>query len=231
MAGWDQLRLETGHVANIVGGYDSEPKVGLAPGVRFQPVTKLRQQEAVKFLNENVFKTPAWIEPIEILRKVEPSSGQARMVTLQQAVLNNLLRQNRVSRLQEHQAILGDQAYTVFELLADLRAGIFGELSADHVSVDPYRRNLQRAYVEILNSRLAPPVQTAQAAVSMPGVGGPAFMLRSDDSRAAVRAELKSLETLLTEKINAGADEATKAHLADLKDLIAFALDPRGVTR
>jgi hypothetical protein len=228
---WDQLRLETGHVANIVGGYDSEPKVGLAPGVRFQPVSGARQEEAVKFLNENVFKTPTWIEPSDILRKIEPSSGQARLVSLQQAVLNNLLRQNRISRLQDHQAILGDQAYTIFKLLADLRAGIFTELSGNRVAVDPYRRNLQRAYVEILTSRLAPPPQAAQAPPQMPGATGPSFTLRNDDSRAAIRAELKDLGTLLTTKVNDAADDVTKAHLADLKDLIGFALDPRGTNR
>ena len=230
---WNQLQLETGHVANIVGGYDSEPKVGLAPGVRFQPVSGARQREAVKFLNENVFKTPAWMEPQDIVRKIEPSSGQERLVTLQQAVLNSLLRESRISRLQDQQAILGDQAYTVFDLLADLRAGIFGELSGTRVAVDPYRRNLQRAYIEILTGRLAPPQPTtAQAATRrMPGMQAPAFMLHEDDSRAAIRAELKDLEALLATKANDAADEITKAHLADLKDLIDFALEPRGAKR
>jgi hypothetical protein len=229
---WDQLRLETGHVANIVGGYDSEPKVGLAAGVRFQPVSGTRQREAVKFLNENVFKTPAWIEPSDILRKIEPSSGQARLVSLQQTVLNNLLRQNRIARLQDQQAILGDQAYTIFDLLADLRAGIFSELLANRVAVDPYRRNLQRAYIEILTGRIAPQAaQATQATPPMPGMQAPSFLLRSDDSRAAIRAELKNLEILLTTKVNEAADDVSKAHLADLKDLIDFALDPRGAKR
>jgi len=228
---WDQLRLESGHVANIVGGYDSEPKVGLASGVRFQPLTKARQQAAVKFLNENLFQTPSWLEPSDILRKIEPSSGQARLVSLQQGVLNNLLRQNRISRLQDHQAILGDQAYTIVELLADLRSGIFSELTAKQVAVDPYRRNLQRAYVEILNSRLAPPAPAAQTAAAMPGASGPAFQIRNDDSRAAIRAELKELWMALAGKADLAADTVTKAHLADLRDLIGFALDPRGINR
>ncbi|MGZ4886279.1 MAG: zinc-dependent metalloprotease [Candidatus Aminicenantales bacterium] len=228
---WDQLRLESGHVANIVGGYDSEPKVGLAAGIRFQPLSKARQQAAVKFLNENLFQTPAWLEPADILRKIEPSSGQARLASLQQGVLNNLLRQNRISRLQDHQAILGDQAYTVVELLADLRSGIFTELSAKQVAVDPYRRNLQRAYVEILCNRLAPPAPAAQAAAATPGASGPAFQIRNDDSRAAIRAELSDLRNVLAGKSDLAADAMTKAHLNDLHELIGFALDPRGINR
>ena len=228
---WSQLRLETGHVANIVGGYDSEPKVGLAQGVRFQPLTEARQREAVKFLNANVFTTPAWLEPSDILRKIEPSSGQARLVALQQGLLNNVLRQSRIARLQDHQAILGDQAYTVVELLADLRAGIFAELSAPRIAVDPYRRNLQRAYVEILIARIAPPAPAAQSAAAMPGAAGPAIFLRTDDSRAAIRAELKSLVQLLGENTAGAADDLTRNHLADLKDIISVALDPRGANR
>jgi len=228
---WDQLRLEAGHVANIIGGYDSEPKVGLAPGVRFQPVSKARQQEAVRFLNENVFKAPAWLEPADIVRKIEPSSGQARLVSLQQGILNNLLRQTRISRLQDHAAILGDQAYTIIELLADLRSGIFTELSGPQVVIDPYRRNLQRAYIEILDGRLAPPQAGAQVGPSMPGASGPAFMIRNDDSRGAIRAELKALRRLFLEKSAVASDEVTKNHLADLADLVDLALDPRGANR
>jgi len=229
---WDQLRLETGHVANIVGGYDSVPKVGPTPGVRFQPVSKDRQRAAVTFLAENVFRTPAWLEPAEILRKIEPSSGQGRLVNLQQAVLNNLLRQNRVSRLQDHQAILGDQAYTVVELLADLRSGIFSELEAERVSVDPYRRNLQRAYIDILTGRLAPPPQSgAQASPMAPRSSGPAFAITNDDSRAAIRAELKDLVTAFTTKAPGAADAVTKAHLEDMMALASAALDPRGAER
>ncbi len=218
-------------MANIVGGYDSEPKVGLAPGVRFQPVSKARQQEAVRFLNENVFKTPTWLEPADIVRKIEPSSGQARLVALQQGLLNNLLRPTRTGRLQDHAAILGDQAYTVVELLSDLRSGIFTELSGPQVAIDPYRRNLQRAYIEILNGRLAPPQAGAQGGAAMPGASGPAFMIRNDDSRAAIRAELKALRRLFLDKSAVASDAATKNHLADLADLVELALDPRGANR
>ncbi len=125
---WDQARLEVGHVANIIGGYDSEPKAGTTPGVRFTPIAKARQAEAVAFLNAMVFKTPMWLLPADVLRKIEPTSGQARVLTLQQAALNGILSPARLLRLQEHEAIIGDQAYTTAQMLADLRAGILSEL-------------------------------------------------------------------------------------------------------
>jgi hypothetical protein len=220
---WNQLRRELGHVANIVGGYDSEPKAGPVPGVRFTPLSEARQRAAVKFINENLFKTPSWMQPAEILRKIEPTSGQARLLGLQQGILGNLLGQNRTSRLQEHEAILGAQAYTIAELLTDLRAGIFGELMAEAVKVDPYRRNLQRAYITALGARLNPPAPAAGAAAA------PA--LTNDDSRGAIRAELKAIQSLLRVKVEVAADKVTRNHLEDLRDQIAVILDPRGVTR
>jgi hypothetical protein len=221
---WSQLRLELGHVANIVGGYDSEPKVGPVPGVRFTPISEVRQKAAVKFISENLFKTPAWMQPAEILRKVEPTSGQARLLALQQGILSSLLAQGRTGRLQEHEAILGPKAYTVAELLSDIRAGVFGELMAEAVKVDPYRRNLQRAYVTSLGARLNPPPVAATGAAAAPA-------LTNDDSRGAIRAELKALKSLLQTKIEGATDKATRNHVEDLIDQIAVILDPRGAAR
>ena len=221
---WSQLRLELGHVANIVGGYDSEPKFGPVPGVRFTPISEARQKAAVKFINENLFKTPTWMEPAEILRKVEPTSGQARLLALQQGILSSLLAQARTARLQEHEAILGPKAYTVAELLADLRAGVFGELMTEAVKVDPYRRNLQRAYIMSLGARLNPPQAAATGAAAAPA-------LTNDDSRGAIRAELKSVKSLLQTRVEGAADKATRNHVEDLIDQIAVILDPRGAAR
>jgi len=214
---WSQAQLEAGHVANIVGGYDSEPKVGLAPGVRFTPLSKTRQQQAVSFLNENIFKTPAWLFPADILRKIEPTSGQTRLGALQLGVLSNVLSAARFMRLQEHEAILGDQAYTIAQLLGDVRAGIFAELAAgDTFKIDPYRRNLQRAYVELLGGRITAAPAAAGAGAAM-----------KDDSRGAIRAELKSLKSLLESKIAGAGDTVTKIHFEDLRDQIALIREPK----
>ena len=220
---WSQLRLELGHVANIVGGYDSEPKIGPGAGVRFTPLAEARQKAAVKFLNDNLFKSPAWMEPAEIVRKIEPTSGQARLLALQQAILSSLLGQSRTARLQEHEAILGAKAYTVGELLADLSSGIFSEYAAEAGRVDPYRRNLQRAFVTLLGARLNPPAAAAGAAS--------ASALPNDDTRGAIRAELRSIRALLQTRVQGAADTPTRNHIRDLVDQIAVILDPRGAAR
>jgi hypothetical protein len=221
---WSQFGLELGHVANIVGGYDSEPKVGPGPGVRFVPLGMERQQGAVRFLNESIFKTPLWLFPTEILRKIEPSSGQARLSDLQNQVLHSLFQPVRIERLQEHQAILGEKAYTIVQLLGDLREGIFAELrSPAGIKIDPYRRNLQRSYIEILGDHLVKPA----AAAPVFAFGEELPSIKNDDSRGAIRAELKSLRTQLTAKAIQAADKTTRNHLEDLKDQISQILEPK----
>ena len=102
-----------------------------------------------------------------------------------------------------------------------MRAGIFGELMAEAVKVDPYRRNLQRVYITLLGARLTPPAPAAGAAPA----------LTNDDSRGAIRAELKAIQSLLAVKAQGAADKATRNHLEDLIDQITVLLDPRGVAR
>lgn len=222
-----QWGRELGHVANVVGGYDSVPKIGIQPGVRFTPVSKSRQIEAVKFLNENLFKTPTWVLPADIVRKLEPTSGQARLLNLQRAILGQLLASSRLTRLQEHEAILGDKAYTLGQLLIELRSGILTELTTGG-RIDPYRRNLQRCYVELLGARLAP----ATTSIEIPHREGraPTPTLTLDDTRGAVRAELKSIQAQATAKAATATDRATKAHLEDIKDQIIHLLDPKNTS-
>ena len=115
----------------------------------------------------------------------------------------------QTGRLQEHEAIL---------------EGFFGELIAEAVKVDPYRRNLQRAFVTALGARLSPPPAAAMGAAAAPT---PA----NDDSRGAIRAELKALKSLLQTRVEGAADKATRNHVEDLIDQITVILDPRGAAR
>jgi hypothetical protein len=54
----------------------------------------------------------------------------------------------------ENESFNGTDAYTVLEMLEDLRAGIFSELYRGQ-AVDAYRRNLQRTYIELATSKIA----------------------------------------------------------------------------
>lgn len=219
---WGQWRRELGHVANLVGGFDTENKHAGQSGGRFAPIPRARQAEAVKYLQAAVLKTPAWILDPILLAKLEPNSGQMRLLAAQRGVLTTLLDRARLTRLEEQESLLGDKAYPVSQLLLDLRGGIFNDLQRPGSRVDPYRRNLQRAYVELLGNLLNQPPTPS---VAFGGLGfGILPVNTSDDTRGAVRAELKALQALVARPVQ---DKAAKAHLDDLKDQIARILDPK----
>ena len=72
----------------------------------------------------------------------------------QKSLLLDLLSASRLSRLLDEEVVAPDNAYTAMELVADLRAGIWSELKAQHPKVDPLRRGLQRAYLDRLKGEL-----------------------------------------------------------------------------
>ena len=216
---WDQLQrlysrllgqwsLEMGHVAVLVGSYDSREVHGGQAGVRFTPVAKERQQAAVKFLLDNGMTPPKWALNSEILRRIEPDGVVNRMKTAQQRILTALLQTPRLNRLVE-QSALDAKAYAPAEFFADLRTGVFSEVYAGKPQIDAFRRNTQRVYLDMLGEKL-----NGRAAAN-------------DDARSIVRAELRTLNGDVTKALATVTDRATKAHLEDVKDQIARILDPK----
>jgi hypothetical protein len=126
-------------------------------------------------------------------------------------VLTSVLGTPRIARLVEQEAIDGASAYKATDMLADVRHGVWRELGAASVSVDPYRRGLQRAYLQLFDERL-----NGRGAV----VG---------DVRAFFRGELQSLGTELTaaQAKTKPADAATRMHLMDAQRQVQRILDPR----
>src|SRR5216117_4306683 len=130
-------------------------------GVIHTPVPKARQAEAVRFLNEEAFKTPAYFLDSEVLRRIEPSGFVDRIRVRQTALLSALFQDQRLSRLAEQGATLpAGQAYTLASLVGDVRRGIFSELTAARPAVDPYRRNLQQAFVDVMDRLINTPLVT-----------------------------------------------------------------------
>jgi hypothetical protein len=223
-----QWQLEMNHVAQVVGGLNSQEKVVGQEGRVFTLVPKTRQEEAVKFLVENAFTTPMWLIDPEILRRIEANGVLTRIRNAQNSVLNQLLNDQRFARLVEQQALDGSAAYTAAELLATVRRGVWKELDGSTVKIDAYRRNLQNAYLELINTKLngntPAPAAAAAAAGGRGGRGAPA---RSDDERPFYRAELHTLNTSITAALAKATDHDTKAHLEGAKDQIAKILDPK----
>ena len=204
-----QWSLELNHVAAIVGGYNSQQKHVGQTGLRFQLIPRAKQEAAVKFLLANAFFAPKWAVNAEILRRIEPVGVLDRIEASQTRVLNTLLSSARVLRLVEQEAVDGPGAYAPLDFLADVRRGVWSEIyDGGPAAVDAYRRNLQRAYVDTLSSR----------------INGP--QAQSDDARAFFRGELKALDADVATVLSRQIDRPTAMHLQDVRMQIARALDP-----
>ena len=170
-----QWRTELSHVANLVGGMNSQEKYGDQKGVRFTPVPKAQQKGAVKFISEQAFQTPMWLVDADLLRKLEPNGEVSRIVNAQSSLITSLLQDAKLTRLIETEAMAksSSDVYTFAELLSDLRHGVFTEIFASGpIKIDVYRRGLQRAYLTDIGNKINPPAAAAGAAGGRGGGGG-----------------------------------------------------------
>ena len=219
-----QWTLEMNHVAAIVGGYNSQQKHIGQTGVRFELIPKTRQAEAVRFLSQNAFATPTWQIDKEILRRIEPVGALNRVRNAQNSVLNNLLSSARFARLVEQSALDGVAAYQPAEFLTDVRSGVWSELNAPAPAIDAYRRNLQRAFLDIANSKLN---ANAQAAPQGLPPGFAAMFITSGDERAFYRAELREIKAAAQAALAKTTDRTTRIHLEAVSDHIDRIFDPQ----
>jgi hypothetical protein len=224
-----QWQLEMNHVAQVVGGFNSQEKVVGQEGRIFTLVPKIRQEEAVKFLVENAFTTPLWMVDPDILRRIEPTGVLQRIQNAQRSVLNTLLNDQRFARLIEQQTVDGNAAYTAAELLATVRKGVWKDLDGAQIKIDAYRRNLQNTYLDLVNVKLNGSIAAAAAGGRGGGGGGRggAAGAVSEDEKPFYRAELRALTASISTAIGKATDHDTKAHLEGAKDQIAKILDPK----
>lgn len=218
-----QWTLEMNHVAAIVGGFNSQQKHVGQNGVRFTLVPLARQKDAVRFLNENAFQTPMWAIDKDILRRIEPIGALNRIRNAQNTILNNLLSSSRFARMIEQDALDGALAYQASDFLTDVRNGVWSELKAPTVVIDPYRRNLQRSYLDIANGKLN---ATPQAAPQGLPQGLAALFVSSGDEREFYRAELRALNAQIASTLPRVTDRPTRVHLEAVRDQIGRILDP-----
>jgi hypothetical protein len=159
------------HVAAIVGGAETQERLGT--GVRFTPMPRAKQQEAMRYLQQNAFQVPGFLLNVDVLRRIEQEGAVARVRMAQANVLNTLLARGRLDRLVEYEALATRpaDAYTLANMLTDLRQGVWAELGHSSPRVNVYRRNLQRAYLEAVERTLSPPAPAA--ATQQAGGPGP----------------------------------------------------------
>lgn len=208
-----------GHVRANVGGVYENYKTADQAGVVYEYVDKTRQQQSVRFINQELFATPTWILREDLLRRFESGGMVDRLKGYQQNTLNNLLDPARLMRLIEAEAMQGSSTYSIVDLYKDLRAGIWGELASGE-SIDTYRRTLQRAHLSRLEYLLTQDRVESRGFRSSTSVD-----VDLSDIHAVSRAELTLLSGKIAKAIKRSPDSMTTYHLEDLLARIEEILD------
>ncbi len=208
-----QWTTEMNHVARMVGGFNSQQKHIGQNGVRFEVLARAKQQEAVRYLVANAFQTPTMMVRPEILRRIEPTGIINRVEGAQRSVMNNLLQSARIDRMVEQVALDGAAAYSPIDFLTELRNGVWAEVPRPGANIDIFRRNLQRTYLDIIDTRLNGNTEP------------------SAEVRSLLKGELRAVGEMVDNALQRAdtRDEATQRHLRDAIDEIATILDPRAM--
>ncbi|MCA0154357.1 zinc-dependent metalloprotease [Winogradskyella vincentii] len=218
-----QFNRYMGHVSSNIGGVYEYYKTYDQEGAVYTHVSTDHQKKAMQFLQDELFTTPEWMLDNNIFNKIESAGHIERVRGIQTRTLNNMMDFGRMQRLLENESINGSQAYGLYDMMKDLRRGLFSELRTGR-KIDIYRRNLQRAYIErmefIMTNEQPPVPAQFRRFIRATNVD-----VSQSDIRAVVRAELKSLRSQLR---NArGADSMSRIHIADAIERVNDILDPK----
>ena len=212
-----------GHVTKNIAGIKTTPSTIEQKTAVREFVPKTTQQEAVKFLQAQLFTTPTWLLNKDLY--VYAGAGDMQTIAkVQNSILNRLISTTTIHKLLQFEAFSPAQAYTASNLFVDLKSGIFSELKTG-TPIDIYRRNLQKMYAEQMMG-LIKPVEKSAAGSSrvMPGSQLDPSLT---DTESIVKGHIKGLIADIRTALPATKDNASRLHLQDLMDRLQRSLNPK----
>lgn len=218
-----QFNRYMGHVSANIGGVTEYFKTTDQEGAVYTHIDKATQKEALKFVIDELFKTPNWMLDKNIFSKTEFSGSVERVRGLQARSLNNILDTGRMARMIENETLNGSKAYTLVSMMSDLRRGVWSELYSRR-SIETYRRNLQRAHLDRLDYLLNKARDQRGANRGYFKQSG--ITVNQSDIKSVVRGELKRLRRDVKTASSAG-NTISRYHLQDVVDRIDNILDPK----
>jgi len=220
-----QFRRYIGHVCYNFGGVYETLKKNNQAGNVYEYVSKETQKEAADFISKQVFTTPTWLISRDIASKTGVNSTTT-ILSIQEGALNRMLSTATMNKMLNAEAALGSQAYTVNDLLSDLRQSVFTELVTKK-PIDLYRRNLQKSYVERLGSIINPPAAQQGGLTFTFGNATPVMDTKKSDILSYLKGHARELKAAIDAAAAGATDKATKYHLQDLSDRLRKTLDPK----
>jgi len=229
-----QFLRYTLHVSNNIATVHETWKTVEQPGDIYTPAPKAKQKEAVDFLVKEVFITPDWLLNNDILNKINNPLRLGTAATIQSRAMDMVLTHRVFNTLMMMENRYGKaNTYTITELMADMKAGVWTELTTKK-PVDMYRRSIQKNYV----SNVFASIKEAEEGANMIGllVGGPTAaeelpIITGSDVGSYLALHMEKLRAEILAAIPTITDKDSKDHLNYLAQQIKTGLDNRFIKR
>lgn len=215
-----QYRRYVNHVLANISGLQEDVKTVDEPGAVYSYTPKAKQQQAIAFLNKQVFATPYWLLNKSMMARVDYGVVNNRIMEMQNQVLTSLLETYGFARMIDDEVKNGNNAYTVNNMLNDLRVAIFS-----NETPDVFKRALQRSYADRLGVLLKLDKPVVESSYAIMGITP--YNPNSSDMRLLVRAELKKLNANVKALQLKATTPLIKSHYEDLADRINKILNPK----
>jgi len=215
------------HVTKNIGGIYETFKSVEQPGDVYEATPRLIQEQSVGFLQKQLFETPYWLLDKNILNKISSPASSEMVANTQNSILASLLSTSRLFRMEAISDRFGKAiVYGPEDVVTDLEKGLWKELGSTQ-AIDPFRRNLQKQYVEIMISLMNP-----SQPVIPPGLPRGLILLfgadiKNTDIPSIARGHLTALRIRILAAAVASTDKISKYHLQDLAERIRQAMNPK----
>ena len=223
---FNQYNRYMGHVIANIGGVYENYKTFDQSGSVYSHVVKNHQKQCMKFLNEQLFKTPAWLINKDISNKIEFTGITERIRKSQSNNLKKILDFARLARVIENNTVNDNESYSLIEMLNDLQIGIWSELRTSS-AITVYRRNLQKAYIERMDY-LINKKQSEITGIEKYTLKRTKVNINQSDIISVCRGKLEELKSQIKKRLPSYRDEYSKYHLKDMINRIDSTLESKG---
>lgn len=222
---FNQYNRYMGHVIANIGGVYENYKTFDQSGSVYSHVVKNHQKQCMKFLNEQLFKTPAWLINKDISNKIEFTGLTERIRKSQSNNLKKILDFARLARVIENNTVNDNESYSLIEMLNDLQSGIWSELRTSS-AITVYRRNLQKAYIERMDY-LINKKQSQITGIEKYTLKRTKVNINQSDIISVCRGKLEELKSQIKKRLPSYRDEYSKYHLKDMINRIDSTLESK----
>jgi hypothetical protein len=196
-----QWNREMMHVANYVGGVETIEKQSDDAGVQYFPISKDQQLAAIKFVGENGLNVPKYLLKSDVLKRIEPTGSSERIMRMQTNLMNTLISNDKLSRLLDLEGT-NTPTLKAADAINEVYKLVFASLNGPTANPSVYQRQLQREFVNSMESKLN----------------------QKSEIRAYAVSNLKKIQRAARASM-ASTDATIRAHAEDLDYRIGLILD------